>query len=200
MAGTRCELPPEVQDKILDTILVQLAGFDDTALTAIRKGLGPHQINFPKDPEEEEAGSGSEWGRTEDSGSDETGPEEFPSNTIQPGVTRPNRRGFEQTPSGILQSLPEATRDDILNFSVASKRCCSVFRKRFRVSHILTLPEEILEKILDHLTPEPGYLLPPNLRASLSVESFASIPHVPQNFSRISELVSRPISTSRSFA
>jgi hypothetical protein len=192
MAEMRDELPAEV----LDSILVHLAGFDAAALIAIRKGVGPNQIDFPEDPGEEEAWSDSEWGRTEDSSSEETGPEQFLSNMIQPKVPRPNRRGFEQTPSGILQSLPEATRDDILNFSVVNKRCCSVFRNRFRFSHILMQPEEILHNILDYLTSELGHLSPPSERRSLSVESFASIPHVPQNFSHISELVSWSISAS----
>jgi hypothetical protein len=184
---TMGELPVEV----LDAILVHLSGLDDADLIAIHKGVGPNppQINFPEDPDEEEDGSASEWSRTEESGSDETGSEEFPLNTNRPGAARPNRRG-------IFLSLPKDTRDDIINFSVINRKFCGVFRDRFRVNHIFKMPEEILRIILDYLTPELDHLLAPHLRESLSVESFASIPHVPQNFSQISELVSWSISAS----
>ena len=191
---TMGELPVEV----LDAILVHLSGLDGADLIAIHKGVGPDppQINFPEDPEEEEDGSASEWSRTEESGSDETGSEEFPLNMNRLGAARPNRRGFERTPSGIFLSLPKDTRADIINFSVINRKFCGVFRDRFRVNHIFKMPEEILRIILDYLTPELDHLLAPHLRESLSVESFASIPHVPQNFSQISELVSWSISAS----
>jgi len=191
------ELPAEV----LDAILVHLSGLDDTDLIATHKGVGPDppQIKFPEEPEEDEDGSASEWSRTEESGSDETGPEEFPLNMNRPGVARPNSRGFERTPSGIFLSLPKDTRNDIINFSVINRKFCGVFRDRFRVNHIFKMPEEILRIILDYLTPELDHLLAPNLRESLSVESFASIPHVPhvpQSPSQINKLVSRSISFS----
>jgi hypothetical protein len=52
-------------------------------------------------------------------------------------------------------------------YGTATERSAELFQK---------LPEELLEHILDFLTPETGNLLTVDQRASLTVESFASAP------------------------
>jgi hypothetical protein len=83
-----------------------------------------------------------------------------------------------------LQQGPEL-RPTVI-YGTATRRSAELFQE---------LPEELLEHILDFLTPETGNLLTVDQRASLTVESFASAPvHSPDEVNDVNIFVLSPSS------
>ncbi len=89
---------------------------------------------------------------------------------------RPAPPDYRPTPRDILRSLDNL--EDIINFSLVCKGFNNAYVYRF--SPISRLYVELLDSILGHVSLKSANLLAPGHRASLSVQSFASIPLQPQ--------------------
>lgn len=81
-------------------------------------------------------------------------------------------------PRRLLRACPAVSLENLIKFShvnYAVKLACEQ-----KLSPISRLSNEILEIVLKQLSPQSGNLVKPWSRASLSVESFATIPPPPQ--------------------